>query len=296
MNYDKKHKYFKYKQKYLQLKYKQTGGNEEILRRMRDFCKDFVLVIGSSEHEQWYREFTALPENHDKMIISLDLHGTGTNNFKLNFNEESTWKILSEFNERFSTIIFDYLVDKFIVINLAFDILEYLRNLLKNRGKLYKYFSYGNFFVPNNIRTQFIDRTFIDRDFEIIIEQFNGNISFDNIIKIKKISSYGINETDYGFYYSNINNIINIITIDGVDKSENNFFINYPPSESIFMHIKSLYLFYNQNFYSEFLQKKYNFSTEVFETCETYPLNNPNLSRPAQKICKYDYCYIVCTK
>jgi len=230
------------------------------------------------------------------MIISLNLDGRGATNFKLDFNKECTWNILSEFNGRFNTIIFDYMVDKFIVKDLPFDILEYLRNLLKQGGKLFKYFSYGKFFVPNNIESELIGRNFEERDLNIILGQFNEYIDSIQLIKILYIRRYQIYKTDYGFYYDDFNNIINIITIDGVDESQNNFFINFPESESIFMHIKSLYLFYNQMFYSNFLQKKYNFSTEVFDTCGTYPLNNPNISRPAQKICKYDYCYIVCTK
>jgi len=37
MNSDKKYKYFKYKKKYLQLKYNQIGGNDEILFGTKNF-------------------------------------------------------------------------------------------------------------------------------------------------------------------------------------------------------------------------------------------------------------------
>jgi hypothetical protein len=128
-------KYIKYKYKYLQLKNSyQIGGNEEILRRMREFRGDFVLVIGSSEHEPQYCEFIGLPINDGKMIISIDLHGNGTNNFVLNFNEESTWIILSEFNGRFITIIFDFAVDIHIEDTITFDMIEKIKNLLIING------------------------------------------------------------------------------------------------------------------------------------------------------------------
>ena len=83
-------KYLKYKNKYLELiNNNQIGGNPEIISRMNSFNGDFVLVIGSSEHQQKYIDFSGLPENSDKIIISIDLHGEGTNNFKLDFNQET---------------------------------------------------------------------------------------------------------------------------------------------------------------------------------------------------------------
>lgn len=281
MNY--KQKYYKYKKKYLELKHNQFGGNGEILGRMRSFGGDFVLVIGSSEHECWYSEFTSLPENVDKMVISLNRVGEGTNNFNLDFNEESTWRLFSEFNGRFSIIIFDYMVDKFINNDICFDIIAEIRNLLKNGGKLYKYFSYGNFFVPNNITTELIERNFEERDLNIIFGQFEEEIDSIRLDKIVKIRIYRIYKTAYGYYYSDINNIMNLITIEGVELKDNNVFINFPLSESIFIHIKSLYLFYNQMFYSNLLQTKYKFSTEVIEDCVYYPLKKSKSFKTIQK-------------
>jgi hypothetical protein len=289
-------KYTKYKYKYLKLKNSnQIGGNEEILTRMREFERDFVLIIGSSEHELHYREFTCLQENVDKMIISIDLSGDGTNNFSLDFNEESTWRILSEFNGRFITIIFDFAVDKFINYEATFDIMDKIKNLLKINGKLYKYYSYGRFFISSNINKELITRNFQERDLNIILEQFHNSITEEELDKIFKIEKYNIYKTDFGYFFSDFNLIYKNIQIKQIAPEFTNMFISIE-SPHIFKYLKSMYLFYNQLFYSNLLQNKYGFSTEVVETCESYPLKCYNPARPSVKLFKYDYCYIVCTK
>ena len=72
-------------------------------------------------------------------------------------------------------------------------------------------------------------------------------------------------------------------SFEGVELKDNNVFINFPLSESIFIHIKSLYLFYNQMFYSNLLQTKYKFSTEVIEDCVYYPLKKSKSFKTIQK-------------
>jgi hypothetical protein len=283
----------------LNRKYFMKGGNEKILHEMREFIGEFVLVLGSSRDQAWFIDFERLPENFGKKVISINWHGEADNNFKLDFNDENTWIQLREFEERFRTIIFDYSVDKFINPSNSFDIITKINNLLMVNGKFYKYFSYGSVYIPNDIKKELIDREFCKRDLNVIESQLQININV--MEKLKGISTYKIYNTEYGFCYyftsaqSSFKNLISVHGGLGKNQLLNNSGIfNRQYFESMHKYIFSLYKFYNQLYFVNLLQKKYNFSTEVIESCDSYPLNNPN--KPSIKKYRHDYCYIICTK
>ena len=49
-----------------------TQKNNELLQKMSEYEGNFILVIGSNYKEKWFEYFCNLPENQDKMVISLD--------------------------------------------------------------------------------------------------------------------------------------------------------------------------------------------------------------------------------
>ena len=276
------------------------GGNEKILNEMREFSGEFVLVLGSSRNEAWFIDFERLPENLGKKVISINLNGEADNNFKLDFNDENTWIQLRDFEGRFQTIIFDYSVDKFINPSNSFDIITKINNLLMVNGKFYKYFSYGSVYIPNDMHKVLIDKDFTESDLNVIVSQLQ-NINRNVMEKLKAISSYKIFKTDYGFCYyfssaqSSFKNLISVHGGLGKNQLLNNSGIyNRQYFQSMHQYILSLYKFYNQLYFVNILQKKYNFSTEVIENCDSYPLNNPQ--KPSEKKYRHDYCYIICTK
>jgi hypothetical protein len=287
-------KYLKYKNKYLELKTKnQKGGNPEIIARMQSFKGDFVLVIGSSEHQQKYVNFSRLPENTDKMIISMDLNGEGTNNFKLDFNQEATWSLFESFNGRFSTIIFDFATDKFIRDNIDFDILLKIKNLLKIGGKFYKYYSFGKFFIPHDIPMTLHTYDFNDLHLNLIFEQFNSNIPPEIFDKLTKINTFKIYKSNYGFHCPDYNLVSQLEFKDPKDNSNKNTLII-----SLMPYLKSMYTFHNQLSYIHMLQQKYNYDVESHNNCDSYPFKNeiePQRLLREQPY-QFDICYIKCTK
>jgi hypothetical protein len=300
-------KYLKYKNKYLELKNKnQKGGNPQIIARMQSFKGDFALVIGSSEHQQKYIDFSDLPENSDKMIISIDLHGEGTNNFKLDFNQEATWSLFEPFNGRFSTIIFDYLTDHHIKHDIKFDIILKIKNLLKIGGKFYKYYSYGSFFIPYDIQKDLLTINFNKVHLNIIFEQFNYNIPTKILETLPKIRTFKIYKSIYGYHHNNL--IMHEIEFNEVPLMEASIekLLKTPEDKmmehnlllrTLYPYLKSMYTFYNQLSYIYMLQKKYNFNVESHNKCDSYPFKfetEPHLLR--DPLYKYDICFITCTK
>ena len=291
-------KYLKYKNKYLDLKNtNQIGGNPEIILKMRSFKGEYVLVIGSSEDEQKkYNDFCGLPENRDKMIISINLHGKGTNNFELDFNDIKTWLLFEPFNERFSTIIFDFATDKHIELDIDFDIILKIKNLLKIGGKLYKYYSFGNFFIPNDIKKNLVIKEFEDIHLNIILEQFNFNIPENIWEDLSKIKTFKIYHSEYGYHCPDIISLLN--ELEFKEKSDMDFKQTF--IRSLKPYLKSLYIFYNQLSYTYLLEKRYNFDVESHLSCDLYPLKyqiSPSLALTGHgRPYKYDLCYLICTK
>jgi len=271
----------------------QKGGNPQIIARMQSFKGDFVLVIGSSEDQQKFIDFSGLPENNGKMIISIDLHGEGTNNFKLDFNQEATWSLFEPFNGRFSTIIFDFATDKFIRDNIDFDILLKIKNLLKIGGKFYKYYSFGKFFIPHDIPMILNTYDFNDLHLNLILEQFNFNIPPEIFDKLLKINTFKIYKSKYGYHCPDYNLVSQLEFKDSQDN-----IVKVPLIYSLMPYLKSMYTFYNQLSYIHMLQQKYNYDVESHNNCDSYPFKNeiePQILLRDQPI-KYDICFITCTK
>jgi hypothetical protein len=276
----------------LSRKYFMKGGNERLLREMREFRGEFILILGSTRRNPWFIDFERLPENSNKKVISIDLNEEIENNFKWDFNDENTWIQLQEFNGRFYQVIFDYSVDKFINPENSFDIISKIRNLLMVNGRFYKYLSYGSVFIPNDIKKACIDRELSESDIKIIESQID--INRDDKSKILGIKSYKICKTDYGFcyYLSSAMNFSGLITVHDLNNQDANYKQRY--FSSIHKYIKSMYHFYNDLYFVNLLQKKYGFLTTVEEECVSYPLKNPNI--PRNKVYNLDNCYVICTK
>ena len=301
-------KYLKYKNKYLDLKNtNQIGGNPEIISKMRSFKGEYVLVIGSSEDQQKYIDFSGLPENNHKMIISINLNGEGTNNFKLDFNQEATWSLFEPFNGRFSTIIFDYLTDHHIKHDIDFDIILKIKNLLKIGGKFYKYYSFGSFFIPYDIQKDLLTIDFNDLHLNLILEQFNFNIPTEILEALSKIQTFKIYKSIYGYHHhDNLTmrqiefkevelmeaSMEELLKIEEDKRREYNLL-----NITLYPYLKSMYTFYNQLSYIHMLQKKYNFNVGSDNMCDLYPFKFEIDPRSHKKpLYKYDICFITCTK
>ena len=245
------------------------------------------------------------------MLISIDeFHADAENNFNLDFNLESTWVLLREFNEQFHTVIFDYSVDKFIQGGGEVDIIHEINNLLMVGGKMYKYFSYGEIHIPRETVLTLEERPFSDMDSYNIMMQFAklGGVSPLTMGAISRtITSIKFCRTDYGDILPNGMDVSTAYNMQGDTFVQNqitaasyrarkiSFHVDPgQPDRSLNDYMKSLFAHYRDLAYSNILTNYYKFKIKLVEKCSTYPLKNPSM--PANLRYANDKCYVICTK
>lgn len=305
---------------YKRLSLSQNGGEPaerqlqlQLLTRMRehrDAGGKFVLVLGSSLNDLHCSAFAASKDCMDKMLISIDeSRADAENNFNLDFNLESTWVLLREFNEQFHTVIFDYSVDKFIE-GSEVDIIDEIKNLLMVGGKMYKYFSYGEIPIPCGTVLRMEERPFSDMDSYNIMMQFAklGGVSPLTMGAISRtITSIKFCRTKYGDILPNGMDVATAYTMQcDTPGQEQLTAVSYrartipfhvesdQPDRSLNVYMKSLFAHYQGLAYSNILTNHYKFKIKLVENCSTYPLKNP--SRPTILRYANDKCYVICTK
>jgi hypothetical protein len=299
----------------------QYGGEdtELLLKKMRAYSGEFVLVIGTNYSEKHCLDFANSLENRDKMVITLDLRiaePTQFNNFKLDFNQIETWNILHEFDDRFRTIIFDIGTEHYIDDNI--DYIFHIQKLLIIGGKLYKFINYYLNF-PSNIPSHQIIRRITDIDINIIKHQY-PDIPPISLNKINQILYIRFTQTPYGLKRGipqTNSPTYAILNVDTILKEQESTYIlrklevplmNWEINETNEMwrletdslgrnldeYMDSLFRFYDQLTESRILQEVYGFQTDFFEECINYPLKYNFKFGP--KIRTEDICFVVCTK
>lgn len=282
------------------------------MREHRDAGGKFVLVLGSSLNDLHCSAFATSKDCMGKMLISIDsqaLHAGEGNNFNLDFNRESTWVLLREFNEQFHTVIFDYSVDKFIEGDEV-DIIDEIKNLLMVGGKMYKYFTYGEIPIPRGTVLRMEERPLSDMDMYNIMMQFAklGGIPMKASAEISKtITGIKLYKTKYGDILPNGMDVATAYTMQGDTHGQEQLtaasyrartipFHVEPdqPDRSLNVYMKSLFVHYQGLAYSNILTNHYKFKIKLVENCSTYPLKNP--SRPTILRYANDKCYVICTK
>lgn len=283
---------------------------EQLLKKMRAYSGEFVLVIGSNYSQPWCLEFANSTENKDKMVITLDLsmaEQTQINNFKLDFNKIETWNILHEFDERFRTIIFDVGTIKFF--DNEIDYVSHIKQLLINGGNMYMFLP---FIIPSIIPKQQYIRKFTDVDIEFIKYKYR-DIPIESIEKIGAITEILFRKTPFGTMRGDYPDYSSNYFIFGIDtKGPDNKWItdkddkdNYQwwkdwrlekdvLGNSLNDYMNSLFSHYEKMTQIRILQEAYGFNTVSFEHCNEYPLKHPYNLRPNDHM--NDTCFTVCTK
>jgi hypothetical protein len=289
---------------------------EQLLKKIRAYSGELVLVIGSNYSEPWCLEFAKSAENIDKMVITLDLsmaEQTQINNFKLDFNKIETWHILHEFDERFRTIIFDIGTNKWL--HAKIDYIMHIKQMLIIGGKMY---SFLPFIIPSNIPTQQYIRELTDIDIDFIKYKYH-NIPIESIEKIGAITEIMFSKTPFGMIRGKNPDYPSNYFIFGVDTKgpDNKWIINkewrkdkYDEDNLDWLkdwrlerdvlgnnlndYMNSLFLHYELMTNLRILNEAYGFKTVSFEHCNEYPLKHPyNLTPNAHM---NNICFTVCTK
>ena len=141
---------------------------------------DITLIIGAEPNEEHIIQY--MKTHLDELVITLNDNYQYNDNYHLliNFNNIHDWNSIHMLRNKFTNIIFDYSVCKF-VDHSQFDTIKELYNMLKSNGRLYL----PGYDISLNVGISEIKRTYLD-----FIDERYPDLDYNIKEVLKKIQFY----------------------------------------------------------------------------------------------------------
>lgn len=229
---------------------------------------DITLIVGCIPNEEHVIQYKNT--NVDELVITLNdnnqYSNIDNNHLLIDFNNSNDWHSISMLKNKFTKIIFDYSVSKFVDQSL-FDTILYIYNLLKPNGKLYLH----GYDIDLNVGItekkitylDFVDERYDDLEYNIkeVLKYIRFYINVSPIYGNHNINKGGLlfeilnyRELETMRYELNVEESINMIRMKYIVPVLNNknkiYFINVIKAYYNFSHIEEINYYPLSNKYS----------------------------------------------